>query len=281
MNVNEWIGNTFDISDSMAPEQFQKFEALMNGGPDSVGEGLEIPPCGHWIYFNPPIPQADLGINGHERNSDFLPPIDLPRRMWAGGTLKFKKPLKTGIPADKKSTITKIEEKDGKTGRLCFVTIRHQVSSSGAVAIDEEQTLVYREDSEKGAHPIRTKPLDIDPDWRKSTKPDSVQLFRYSALTFNSHRIHYDQDYAREMEGYPNVIVHAPFLVLLMLDAFKSKADGKVISKIQYENLGPVYLGEQITICGKSVDNTKSSLRIHGPEGKLAMKAEIDWGYDW
>lgn len=281
MDLSKWIGNSFDISDTMSTEQLQKFEALMNGDPDSVSEGSEISPCGHWIYFNPPIPQADLGINGHERNSNFFPPVELPRRMWAGGNIKFKKPLKSGVPADKKSTITKIDEKEGKSGQLCFVTIRHQISSRGAVAIDEEQTIVYREESEKGAHPIRTQPLDIDPEWRKSTKPSSIQLFRYSALTFNSHRIHYDQDYAREMEGYPNVLVHAPFLVLLMIDAFTSKTDGKVISEIKYENVGPVYLGEQITICGKSVDNTKTALRIHGSEGKMAVKAEVHWTYNW
>ena len=281
MDINDWVGNSFDISDSMAPEQLKKFEALMNDDPEAVTEGSVISPCGHWVYFNPPIPQADLAISGHERNSNFFPPVDLPRRMWAGGTIKFKKPLKTGTPADKKSTITKIEEKEGKTGKLCFVTIRHQVSASGSVAIDEEQTIVYREESEKGAHPIRTQPLDIDPEWRKSTKPDSVQLFRYSALTFNSHRIHYDQDYAREMEGYPNVLVHAPFLVLLMVNAFTSKSDGKVVSEIEYENVGPVYLGEQITICGKTADNNKTALRIHGSEGKLAVKAEFQWTYDW
>lgn len=281
MDINDWVGNSFDISDSMAPEQLKKFEALMNDDPEAVTEGSVISPCGHWVYFNPPIPQADLSISGHERNSNFLPPVDLPRRMWAGGTIKFKKPLKTGTPADKKSTITKIEEKEGKKGKLCFVTIRHQVSASGSVAIDEEQTIVYREESEKGAHPIRTQPLDIDPEWRKSTKPDSIQLFRYSALTFNSHRIHYDQDYAREMEGYPNVLVHAPFLVLLMVNAFTSKSDGKVVSEIEYENVGPVYLGEQITICGKTADNNKTALRIHGPEGKLAVKAKFQWTYDW
>ncbi|WP_069132018.1 MaoC family dehydratase N-terminal domain-containing protein [Rhodohalobacter halophilus] len=281
MKYEEWIGKTLDISDSMAPEQLQKFEALMNGDPGSVSDGSGLRPGAHWVYFNPPIPQADLGINGHERSSNFLPPVDLPRRMWAGGTIKFKKPLKIGVPADKKSTITKIEEKEGKSGKLVFVSLRHQISASGSVAIDEEQVIVYRGESEKGAHPIRTEPMDLDPDWRKSTKPSSIQLFRYSALTFNSHRIHYDQDYAREMEGYPNVVVHAPFLVLLMIDAFSSKADGKVISEIRYENRGPVYLGEQITICGKSIDNSRTALRIHGPEGKVAVKAEIDWVYSW
>lgn len=281
MDLKKWIGHTADVSDSMAPEQLRRYEALMNGDPAAVTSGTEVPTCAHWIYFNPATPQSDLDRNGHAKQGDFLPPIDLPRRMWAGGNIKFKKPLKTGIPADKKSTITSIEEKEGNTGKLCFVTIRHQVSASGAIAIDEEQTLVYREESEKGAHPLRTKPMDIDPDWKKTIKPDSVQLFRFSALTFNSHRIHFDQDYTRGVEGYPNLLVHAPYQVLLMIDTFTSKVDGKVISEIQYEAVGPVFLGEQISICGKSVDNTKTALRIHGPEGKLAMKARVDWSYSW
>ncbi len=281
MNKDEWIGKTDEITDSLAPEQLQRYKALLNGKPESVTSGTELPPCSHWIYFNRAIPQSALDINGHQRQSSFLPPVELPRRMWAGGKLVFKKPLHTSTAADKKSTITKIEEKEGSSGKLCFVTIRHQISSRGTLAIDEEQVLVFREETEQGAHPIRTEPMDIDPDWKKSTKPDAIHLFRYSALTFNSHRIHYDQEYARQMEGYPNIVAHSPFLLTLMIDTFSSKYDGKVISDITYRAVGPVYLGEQMTIAGKSVDNHRSELRIHGPEGKLAMKATVNWTYNW
>lgn len=275
------IGTTEDRSDSLSPEQLQRFEALLNRDPSMIGPGSELTVCSHWAYFQPPLPNSELAVSGNPLNDSLIPDIDLPRRMWAGGSLKFKKPITAGIPAEKKSTLVDIEEKNGSTGKLCFVTLRHQISQKGSVALDEKQVYVFREENEKGAHPIRTEPQDLDADWKKLTKPDAVQLFRFSALTFNSHRIHYDQEYAREVEGYPNVLIHAPYLLLLMLDAFKSKHDGKVITEIEYQSAGPVYLGEQITICGKDTDNFKAGLRVLGPEGKTAMKASVDWTYSW
>ena len=281
MNYNEWIGKSENRSDSMAPEQLQRFEAMLNRDPHSITSNKELTPCAHWTYFTPMDMHSNIAVDGHARKGDFLPPVELPKRMWAGGKILFKKPLLTGIPAEKKSTITAIDEKEGSTGKLCFVTIRHQISAKGSVAIDEVQQIVYREESEKGAHPIRTQPLDIDPDWKKTTKPDTVLLFRFSALTFNTHRIHYDQDYVRNVEGYPNLVVHGPLLLVLMLDAFKAKHDGKVIEDIEYKAVGPIYLDEQITICGKSVDNHRVELRAIGSDGNMAMKATVNWTYSW
>lgn len=281
MNYDEWIGKTETRSDSMAVEQLQRFEALMSRDPHSVTKGTSLPACSHWCYFTPIEPHSNIAVDGHALKGDFLPPVELPRRMWAGGHIEFKKPLVAGVQADKKSTITDVKEKEGSTGKLCFVTVRHQISSKGALNIDEEQHIVYREESEEGAHPIRSKPLDIDPDWKKSTKPDTVQLFRFSALTFNSHRIHYDLDYVQKVEGYPNLVVHGPYLLLLLLDAFNSKGDGRIIEDVTYRAVGPVYLGEQITISGKGVDNHTTELRITGPEGNLAMMATVNWTYSW
>jgi 3-methylfumaryl-CoA hydratase len=281
MSYDKWVGNSESRSDSMAPEQLQRFEALMNGKPKSVTAGTELSPCAHWCYFTPMDTQSNIAVDGHALRGEFLPPVELPKRMWAGGHIQFKKPLLAGTPADKKSTITAIEEKDGESGKLCFVKVRHQISAKGAVAIDEQQEIVYREDSEEGAHPIRTNPLDIDPDWKKSTKPDTVQLFRFSALTFNSHRIHYDLDYVKKIEGYPNLVVHAPFLLLLLLDAFKNKDDGRIIEDVTYRAVGPVYHEEMITLCGKGVDNHKEELRVIGSEGNMALKATVNWTYSW
>ncbi|TVR28014.1 MAG: acyl-CoA dehydrogenase [Balneolaceae bacterium] len=281
MSYDEWIGKTKDRNDSMAPEQLQRFEALMNQNPHSVTSGTELPPCAHWCYFTPIDMQSNIAVDGHALKGDFLPPVELPKRMWAGGKITFKKPLLAGTPAEKKSTIIAINEKEGSTGKLCFVTVRHQISARGAVAVDEEQQIVYREESEEGAHPIRTQPLDIDPDWKKTTKLDSVQLFRFSALTFNSHRIHYDREYVKKIEGYPNLVVHGPYLLVLLLDAFKNKDDGRVIEDVEYSAVGPVYLDEQITIQGKGVDNHRVELRVTGPEGNMAMKATVNWTYSW
>ena len=281
MSYDEWIGKSKDQSDSMAPEQLQRFEALLDRDSSAVTTGSVLPPCSHWIYFTPMSKQSDIAENGHAEKGGFLPPVELPIRMWAGGNIQFKKPLKTGVQADKKSTIVKIDEKEGAGGKLCFVTVRHQISSSGSLAIDEEQEIVFREASEEGAHPVRTKPMDIDFDWKKSRKLNSVQLFRFSALTYNSHRIHYDFPYATKQEGYPNLVVNSPYLLTLLMDLFKTKTDGKVIEEIDYKSVGPVYLGEEITITSKDVDNFKAEMRILGPDNKIAMTATVKWTYSW
>jgi len=274
MSYDEWVGKTIESNDSMAPEQLQRFAALMDQNPDSVSSGSELPPCAHWCFFTPVDRQSNIAADGHAMKGDFLPPVELPKRMWAGGKITFKKPLLAGTPAKKISTVESINNKEGRTGKLCFVTVRHQVSARGAVAVDEEQQIVYRKESENDAYPTRTQPLDINPDWEISTTPDSVQLFRFSALTFNSHRIHYDQDYVRKTEGYPGLVVHGPYLLVLLLDALRSR-DESVIEDVEYRAVGPVYLGEEITIHGKAVDNQRTELRVTGPDGKLAMKATV------
>lgn len=274
MSYDEWVGKTNESNDSMAPEQLQRFEALMNRDPYSVSSGSELPPCAHWCYFTPIDKQSNIAADGHAMKGDFLPPVELPKRMWAGGKITFKKPLLAGTPAKKISTVESINNKNGRTGKLCFVTVRHQVSVRRSVAIDEEQQIVYREESEKSIHPTRTQPMDIDSGWEISITPDSVQLFRFSALTFNSHRIHYDLNYVRKAEGYPNLVVHGPYLLVLLLDALRNREES-FIEDVDYRALGPVYLGEEITIHGKAVDHQRTELRVTGPEGKMAMKATV------
>jgi 3-methylfumaryl-CoA hydratase len=188
--------------------------------------------------------------------------------------------LTVGTPATRYSTITEFK-KEGADQAKVYLSLQHQISTKGSIAIQEDQHFLYRQPSEKGAHPTRTEAMDIDPDWEKSTKPDSILLFRFSALTFNAHRIHYDQDYARNVEGYPNVMVHGPLLLLLALEAFRSTYDGKVLEDVEYELRGPVYLGEQIKISGKTSDNYQTELRITGHDNNIALKAKVKWTYEW
>jgi len=281
MSYEEWIGTSTSRRDSMAPEQLRRFEAMLNRPPGRIAVGTELSMCAHWAYFTPLYLQSELAVQGYPRNNDFIPPIKYAARLWAGGELEFKSPLIIGTPAKKYSTIVSVEEKEKSGEERVYMTLQHQISTKGSLAVQEDQHFVYREPVEKGAHPTRSKPMDIDPDWAKSTKPDSTLLFRFSALTFNAHRIHYDQEYARSVEGYPNVMVHGPLLLLLALESFRSRFDGKVIEHIDYTLSGPVYLGELITISGKSVDNHRSELRISGPEEKIALSASMKWGYKW
>lgn len=280
MDLKEWVGKSTNRRDSLAPEQLRRFEAMVNRKPDTIAEGDYLTMCSHWAYFTPLLLQSDLTVHGYPRNHDLFPPIEQSSRLWLGGRLQFKDRLRVGTPATQYSTVTEGKQ-EGQENEKTYLSLQHQISSRGAVAIVEDQHFLYRPPSEKGAHPTRTEPLDFDPDWQKKTKPDSIQLFRFSALTYNAHRIHYDQDYARNVEGYPNVMVHGPLLLLLALEAFRSQFDGKILEDVTYEIRGPVYLGDQITISGKSVDNHKSELRISGPENKLALKASVKWTYQW
>lgn len=281
MELKEWVGKSTNRRDSLAPEQLRRFEAMVNRRPDTISEGNELTMCSHWAYFTPLHLQSDLTVQGYPRDNELFPPIEQSSRLWLGGKLVFKNPLIVGTPATRYSTITELKEEGEDDEKKVYLSLQHQISTKGSVAIQEDQHFLYRPQSEKGAHPIRTEPMDLDPDWEKSTKPDSIQLFRFSALTYNAHRIHYDQDYARQVEGYPNVMVHGPLLLLLALQSFRSQFDGKSLEEVTYEVRGPVYLGEQISISGKGVDNHKSELRICGPENNIALKAAVKWTYNW
>lgn len=280
MNLNDWVGKSISRRDSLAPEQLRRFEAMVNRRPDTIGEGDTLSVCSHWAYFTPLHLQSDLTVQGYPRDNDLFPPIEQSSRLWLGGRLQFKNPLIAGTPATRYSTVTDLKMK-GDNQQKVYLSLQHQISSKGSVAITEDQHFLYRPPVEKGAHPTRTEPMDIDPDWEKSTKPDSILLFRFSALTYNAHRVHYDQDYARNIEGYPNVIIHGPLLLLLALESLKSKFDGKILEDVAYEIRGPIYLGEQMTISGKSVDNHETELRITGHENNIALKARVKWTYEW
>ncbi len=175
-----------------------------------VEEPTVLPPLWHWTLFQDWVPPDQLGPDGHPRRGGFLPPVhDLPRRMWAGGEVVFLAPLHAGDAVTRTSEITKLVEKQGRSGRLVFVTVRHVIAGPHGTAIEETQDIVYR-----GADGAAVKPAEpappAPPGSRGNVLPDPVLLFRYSALTGNGHRIHYDLDYVREVEGYPGLVVHGP-----------------------------------------------------------------------
>ena len=281
MGFDKWIGKSITRRDSLSPEQLLRFEAMLNRRPEAITEGTELTMCAHWAYFTPLHMQSELSAQGYPKEGNFYPPINLTSRLWSDGRIEFRKPLMIGTPAQQYSTIISIDEKEKLGEKRFHMKLQHQISSRGSVAIREDQHFVFRQAAEKGAHPTRSHPLDIDPDWEKSTKPNSILLFRFSALTFNAHRIHYDQDYARNEEGYPNVMVHEPLLLLLALEAFRSRFDGKILEHVEYHVNGPVYLGEEIFISGKSVANHESELRVCGPDKNIALSASVKWGYKW
>ena len=291
LDLLAWLGKERAEDDVLSPDQAQGLAATLDRDPAGLTEGKMLPAGWHWIYFNSVAPRSTLAPDGHQERGSFLPPIALPRRMWAGGKLQFPGVLRIGEEVRRVSTIQSIQHKEGRSGPLVFVTVRHQISNQDGPALDEEQNLVYLTERRTGtglAQPP-TPPTD-EPDWTESFVADEVALFRFSALTLNSHRIHYDQGYATGVEGYPGLVVHGPLLALLVLDAGMrhSALDGSVRrspKEFRYRALGPLFCNEEFHLSGVCVDNGNEGpepgscnvmkLWAAHPERGVATEAEL------
>jgi 3-methylfumaryl-CoA hydratase len=277
----EWIGRTETTGDDLSVEHARGLVALLDRDPAGLAAGLPLPECWHWIYFRPATPQSGLGPDGHARRGGFLPPIALPRRMWVGGRIRFAAPLPLGRPAVRRSTIASVVPKSGRSGELVFVTVRHEISAGEGdpAAITEEQDLVYRDAAPAGqAGSSRAEPAPAAAAWSERYRADAVALFRFSALTFNGHRIHYDHPYATAVEGYPGVVVHAPLTALLLMDAAVRHREGSTGRPIgyQYRAVSPLFADEDITLAGTSYEDGSAQVWATGPRG-LAMTATVEW----
>jgi 3-methylfumaryl-CoA hydratase len=253
MNVNDdystWIGRQEVVADTLeAPRASALRAALGVAEPLHLGETL--PTLYHWLYFWNVLPPTALGPDGHPAKGGFLPPIPLPRRMWAGGRIKFLNPLIIGERVTRTSTILKIETKIGKSGTLVFVTIEHQLSGEASLSLVEEQDIVYREPAPAAASSPPTNSSTLpSSEWHRSINPDPILLFRYSALTMNGHRIHYDRPYATNTENYPALVVHGPLQATLMADLFERNAQ-KTVTGFEFRGQSPAYDTAPLSICG-------------------------------
>jgi 3-methylfumaryl-CoA hydratase len=203
-----------------------------------------LPPGWQWLFFNPVVRRNALGIDGHPRRGGFLPPIELPRRMWADSRIRYLADLPVGVQATRRSRILKIENKAGKSGSLSFLTVEHTISRDGTPCISEEQDIVYREAMPPGAATARApKRHDGVPQWSRGFEPDTTLLFRFSALTFNGHRIHYDQAYARNEEGYPDLVVHGPLTATLLQQFALEHGAGRPLARFDFRGASPLFVG--------------------------------------
>ena len=218
-----------------------------------------------------------LATDGHAKKGEFLPPITLPRRMWAGSRFSFKKSLKAGDKVIRISRIKDISVKQGKTGTLVFVNIAHEIKANSSLAIIEEHDIVYRDNPNSSATPRPpTKRSEIEPEFSEIFEPDPVLLFRYSALTFNGHRIHYDRDYVTQVEGYPGLIVHGPLLATLLIDRFQKNNINLRIQSFEFKALRPVFDLNPFKICSTKVgDDNKAALWIEDYQHNLCMRASV------
>ncbi len=219
---SQWVGRREVLRDVVDPRSVSQMDVLLGGEGLWPAAGTPLP-CGwHWMYFAPRAPQDGLGVDGHPKRGGFMPPVPLKRRMFAGSKLTFEAPLRVGQEITCTREITKITEKNGRSGRLVFVELSEEVVAAGRLAFHEVRTILYREAPVPGAvDSVLPDPIAAAPqsDWRISVQPDPIALFRFSALTFNGHRIHYDRPFAVEVEGYPGLVVQGPYIALLLITA--------------------------------------------------------------
>lgn len=224
--------------------------AVLDVPETAPGAGEPLPPLWHWLYFLDAPPQRELGADGHPAHGRFLPPVPDRTRMFAGGRLRVEHPLVVGRPAERRSELADVAVKRGRSGELAFVTVRHEVRQQGRTCLVEEQDLVYR--SGRGTRAARTT-SDPPPEipsggWELTLEPDPVLLFRFSALTGNAHRIHYDEPYARDVEGYPGLVVHGPLLAVAMLETVRRHAPERSVESLSYRLRAPAFAGERLRI---------------------------------
>ena len=268
-----WIGREEERSERILDSVVEAMAATLDlERAPQAGEAL--PPGWQWLFFNPVVRRNALGIDGHPRRGGFLPPIELPRRMWAGSRIRYLADLPVGAKATRRSRILKIENKAGKSGSLSFLTVEHTVSRDGTPCISEEQDIVYREAMPPGAATARApKRHDGVAQWSRDFEPDTTLLFRFSALTFNGHRIHYDQAYARNEEGYPDLVVHGPLTAVLLQQFALEHGAGRPLARFDFSGASPLFVGRAFQLEGRQADDGTLELWARGPDGELAMSA--------
>ena len=272
-DLRSWLGRTETASDLIAPGPARALAATLDL-PHRFEHGDALPPPWHWQYFLSMSRSADVGPDGHPRRGGFLPPVPLPRRMWAGSRMTFARSLRIGDAASRVSTIADVTAKEGRTGALVFVKVRHEIGGPAGPAIVDEHDIVYRDLPAPGAPPAPARPAPPASAWRREIHPDPVLLFRYSALTYNSHRIHYDQPYVTGVEGYPGLIVHGPLLATLLLDLLLREMPRAVVTAFEFRAVRPVFDIAPFFVCGApAAGGGEAALWIADRDGALCMDA--------
>ena len=271
-HLRTWIGKQESHNDIATAFPVAALAATLDRKDPPPQTGDAIPLSGHWLYFLETAPNSELGHDGHPKRGGFLPPVSLPRRMWAGGRIDFRVPVRVGDAIRRDSEILSVEAKSGNSGNLVFVTVRHTVSANDTIAIVEEHDIVYRDAAKKGEAPPVGKPAPQTAMWRREVETNQGVLFRYSALIFNAHRIHYDIDYCRDVEGYPGLIVHGPLQTTLLLDLCR-RHDPRPVRTLDYRATHPVFHQEKFSVNGQpSADGKSVELWTANAAGCYAMR---------
>lgn len=302
LDLSRWIGREERVEGVLDLSHARAVAAMFDDPPEGITSGDPLPPLWHWFYFPAVVRASEVGPDGHARRGGFLPPVPLPRRMWAGGRVHFHAPLPVGAPAIRHSRILSVEEKKGRSGALVLVTVEHRILHEGAAAVVEEQDLIYRDaPTAAGGSPAQGSAAEGSPslgsgdgeggapvsvpagwDWQDRTTTDPVLLFRFSALTFNGHRIHYDHPYTTQVEGYPGLVVHGPLSALLLMRSGCAHG-GDAPASFRYRGVSPLFCGDPIALVGRREEPEESgappatALELRGPRGRATMEGRITW----
>ena len=274
-HLRSWIGRSEQRTDTITAAPLAGLAATLDRDDPAPRDGTAVPPLWHWLYFLPMARQSELGPDGHPRRGGFLPPVALPRRMWAGGRLVFERALRVGELATRSSRIADVTGKKARSGPLVFVTVQHEISTAAGLALREDHDIVYRGAPAAGAASPPPAAAPRDETFARTIVPDDVLLFRYSALTFNGHRIHYDRRYVTEVEGYPGLIVHGPLIATLLLDLLRREHPGATVTRFEFKAVSPLFDLHPFDVCGRADPSQpgRFALWARNHAGALAMQA--------
>jgi len=275
MNLADWVGRTETVEDQITPAPIAALSATLDRDPVRPSAGTPIPALWHWLYFLPLARQSEIGPDGHGKRGGFLPPVPLPRRMWAGSQFRFHQPLRVGDSIARTSRIESVSEKSGRSGQLVFVKVKHEIRANGSAqpALTEIHDIVYRDAPKPGEVAAPPQPAP-NAAFEKKWVPDDVLLFRYSALTFNGHRIHYDRRYVTEVEGYAGLIVHGPLQATLLHDLLRWQLPEARVTTFEFRAMRPLFDLHSFHVCGAPLEDGKTfRLWTRDHEGAVTMDA--------
>ncbi len=273
--LRDWVGRAETSYGVIGAQHANVLVATLDRDDAPFGPGDALPPAWHWTGFPEVVRLSETGPDGHAARGGFMPPVPLPRRMWAGTKMEFHRPIRADEALTRLSTVTDVTPKEGRSGALCFVTVRHEISGGEGLATVDEHTTVYRPEAAPGAAPAKPPAAPGDAVWRRAIHPTPVMLFRFSALTMNSHRIHYDRSYVTEVEGYPGLLVHGNLTATLMLDLFRHEMPGATMKTLSLRAVSPLYDINDFTVEGAPSGDGAARVWTRAHDGALAQSAEV------
>ncbi|HWF37158.1 MAG TPA: MaoC family dehydratase N-terminal domain-containing protein [Candidatus Acidoferrales bacterium] len=273
-HLREWIGKSETREDRITLTPMAALSATLDRDDPFPRDADPLPPLWHWLYFLPLQRESELGADGHPKRGRFIPPVPLPRRMFAGGRQQFHKPLRAGDAISRVSRVADVTHKTGRNGPLVFVLVRHEISTREGLALVEEHDIVYREHSRPGEGGAQPQATPVDAAWSREIRADAVMLFRYSALTFNPHRIHYDLRYCTDVEGYPGLVVHGPLIATTLADLLRRNLPDARVAHFSFRALRPIFDTHPFSVHGRLESGNKTvKLWAKDHEGWLCMEA--------